>query len=256
MAGSPVQPGPAHGPAPDAAAVERHARKPTVRHPVLVQQVIPRPVDDVWAAVLDAGTFTLYASPAERAGVVPGTPVARVGELRCLVVPINEMPSVMFFEVVALGPGHRLVLRHHSLSHPTQSITTVTPHPTGALVTCSHEVLVHPGETLRGVGVTRQAWAAYLERLAGELAPRVPPPPAPPAPPAPAAPAGSAGSAGSSVPTDGGGPGQCGVTSHRPRPSAARTAHATTTESPSSASTETVTGTAVRQTLSDGSVEG
>src|SRR5665647_2688201 len=63
-------------------AHKHRAMEPPTRGEIDVQVVIPLPVDEVWRGVLDASTYTVDAAPGERGGVVPGTPVGQLGELR------------------------------------------------------------------------------------------------------------------------------------------------------------------------------
>ncbi len=112
-------------------SVRNHVGAPLERAQVRAQVVVPLPLELVWPGVLDAGTYTVDAAPGEHAVVVPGTAAGQVGEMRCLVAPLGDRPAIRFHEVVEIGPGARLVLRHHSASHPTQSVTTVEPHEDG-----------------------------------------------------------------------------------------------------------------------------
>ncbi|MGV8978485.1 MAG: SRPBCC family protein [Cellulomonas sp.] len=148
---------------------QRHASmEPPTRGEVDVHVVIPVPVDEVWRGVLDASTFTLDAAPEERPGVVPGTPIGQVGELRYVITSPGSDRFVRFHEVVGVGPGRRLVLRHQSSGHPTQSVTTVVAHPDGALVRIVCEVALH-GDHARMIDATRAAFCAHLVRLREEL---------------------------------------------------------------------------------------
>ncbi|PVU83433.1 hypothetical protein DDP54_10995 [Cellulomonas sp. WB94] len=141
---------------------------PPTRGEVDVQVVIPLPVDDVWRGALDASTFTVDASPGEHPGVVPGTPVGQLGELRYVITSVGGQRFVRFHEVVGVGPGRRLVLRNQSSSHPAESVTTVEPHPDGALVRVVCEMVVH-GEQAQMADATRAAFRAHLARLSDEL---------------------------------------------------------------------------------------
>jgi len=149
-------------------ALEHRAKAPPTRSEIDVQVVVPLPVDEVWRGVLDASTYTVDAAPGERAGVVPGTPPGQPGELRYVVTALGNQRIVRFHEVIAIGPGHRLVLRHQSASHPTESVTTVSSHPDGALVRIVFEVLLHEGHP-PAVDEVRAAFLAHLARLSEEL---------------------------------------------------------------------------------------
>lgn len=149
--------------------LEHRSKRPLTVGEVDVQVVVTAPVEAVWAGVLDPTTYTVDAAPGERSGPVPGTPSGQVGELRYLVCRWDHQVMVRFQEVVAVGPGRRLVLRHHSASHPTESVTTVEPHPQGALVRIVRGVRVH-GDGARTLDSVRVALLAHLARLSDELA--------------------------------------------------------------------------------------
>ncbi len=147
---------------------EHRSDEPLGRGEVDVQVVVPVPVEDAWRGVLDAGTYTVDAAPGEQGGVVPGTPPGQVGELRYLICPLDGRLVVRLHEVVAVGPGHRLVLRHHSASHPTDSVITVEPHPSGATVRMVCEVVAH-GDPTPTVDAVRTLNLAHLARFADEM---------------------------------------------------------------------------------------
>lgn len=152
---------------------------PPTRREIDVQVVIPLPADDVWRGVLDASMFTVDAAPGERPGVVPGTPAGQLGELRYVITSAGGRPFVRFHEVVGVGPGHRLVLRNQSSSHPSESVTTVDPHPDGALVRIVCGMSLH-GQHGEMVDATRAAFRAHLARLSDELVRRAGVEPEPP----------------------------------------------------------------------------
>jgi len=162
-------------------AQKHRAMEPPARGEIDMQVVIPLPVDEVWRGVLDASTYTVDAAPGERPGVVPGTPVGQLGELRYVVSSLGGHQFVRFHEVVGVGPGHRIVLRHQSSSHPTESVTTVNPHPNGALVRIVCEVALH-GENAQMVDEARAAFRAHVARLSEELVRRASADPEPPSP--------------------------------------------------------------------------
>lgn len=165
---SPPSPLPGERAADRGRTLEHRSKEPLTRREVDVQVLVPLPVDDVWRGVLDATTFTVDAAPGECGGVVPGTPVGAPGELRYVVSAAGNERFVRFHEVVAVGPGHRLVLRNQSASHPAESVTTVEPHPDGALVRVVCEVLVH-GDDAWTADAVRTAYSAHLARLSQEL---------------------------------------------------------------------------------------
>lgn len=133
-----------------------------------VRVVVPLPPDTVWRGVLDASTYTVDAAPGEHAHVLPGSPVGVPGERRVLVCVVGGPPVVRFSEVVELGPGRRLVLRHENACRPVESVTTVEPHTEGSEVRVVREVVVS-GPCSRLLEDSRAAHLAHLERLAAEL---------------------------------------------------------------------------------------
>jgi hypothetical protein len=168
VTGAPRPPSPPAADA-DAQAAERHQERPLEMRDVEASVVVPLPADQVWAGVLDATTFSLDAAEGEWAGVVPGTPAGRVGELRCLVSAVGTLPAVRFHEVVEIGPGRRLALRQHSASHPWHLVTTVEPHPDGSLVRAVGHVALHPDDGYAQLDAIRDAVAAHLSRFRVEV---------------------------------------------------------------------------------------
>lgn len=169
LTGSPPPPPLTGASARESARIGEHrARGPLIRSEVTAQVVVPLPVEAVWRGVLDASTYTVDAAPGQRGGVVPGTPAGRPGELRFLVCTLDGLEVVRFHEVVTTGPGHRLVLRHHSASHPQESVTTVGAHPGGSVVRIVREI-VHHGPSTQTDKAVRAAILAHLARLSEEL---------------------------------------------------------------------------------------
>lgn len=151
------------------AARERHAQRPLVEHDVTGQVVVPLPPAVVWAGLLDPATFSMGAADGERAVVVPGTPPGQVGELRALVAVAGALQAVVFHELVEIGPGMRLVLRHHSASHPAHLFVEVEPHELGSLVGTTMRVLRHPDSGLAQLDRVRAEMTEYLSRLRLDL---------------------------------------------------------------------------------------
>ncbi len=150
------------------AEAAHRAHGPLTHTPVDVQVVVPAPVEVAWQGVLDPGSYTVDAAPGERPGLVPGTPAGQVGELRYLVCQQGKNRSVRFHEVVDIGPGCRLVLRHRSAPHPVESVTTVEPHPDGALIRIVCVIATH-GDLPELVAAARSALLAHLARLADTI---------------------------------------------------------------------------------------
>ena len=103
---------------------------------------------------------------------VPGTPQGQVGELRALVAGSGGLVSVVFYELVEIGPGMRLVLRHHSESHPSHLFVEVEPHAAGSLVGATVRVLMHPDSGLTRLDGVRTELTGYLSRLRLDLVAR------------------------------------------------------------------------------------
>lgn len=153
---------------------EHRSSSPLISRALDVQVVVPLPLEDVWAGVLDADAYHLDSPPGRFAAVVPGTPAGRMGEMRYEVCASEGREYVRFHEVVEVGPGHRLVLRHHSSSHPSDSVVTVSAHPDGSLVRVVREVVMHENETST-LDLVRGAHLGSLVALGEELLRRAAP---------------------------------------------------------------------------------
>lgn len=153
----------------DEGATEHDDARPLGMHEVEAHVVVPLAAAQVWDGVLDATTFSLDAAEGEWACVVPGTPVGRIGEMRCVVSAVGSLPVVRFHEVVEVGPGRRLALRQHSASHPWHLVTTVEPHPDGALVRAVGHVALHPGAGHAQLDAVTGAVVAHLGRFRAEV---------------------------------------------------------------------------------------
>lgn len=154
---------------------EHRSSSPITQRTVEAQVVVPLPVDAVWRGVLDASAYHLDGEPGRSAAVVPGTPVGQVGEMRYEVCVSDGYRYVRFHEVVEVGPGRRLVLRHHSSSHPSDSVVTVASHADGSLVRVVREVLLHEDQAWM-LEPTRSAHLGSLTWLCEELVRRSAPP--------------------------------------------------------------------------------
>lgn len=154
--------------------LEHRSASPLVRRTVEAQLVVPLPVPTVAAALLDPTAYRMNGEPGRSAMVVPGTPAGEVGGMWFEICPSQTQPFAWFLEVVELGPGHRRVLRHHTASHPSDAVTTVSAHPDGSLVRIEHEVVLHE-DHVDGLEAIRRGHLASLVWLSEELLRRASP---------------------------------------------------------------------------------
>ncbi|WP_448631382.1 SRPBCC family protein [Cellulomonas soli] len=165
----PPEPQPPLGEGTPAGSCAHQATGELVTSSVTVQVVIPLPVEEVWRGVLDASTFTFDAADGEQPGVVPGTPVGQPGELRYVITLRDERLFIRFHDVVAIGPGYRLVTRQRSVSHPADDVTTLTAHGDGATEVRIVSGLITHGDPGDDAEAVRAVFRAYLVRLSDEL---------------------------------------------------------------------------------------